>query len=72
MEKFKSEAKKIVELGLLYQSSMVGKLLPEIEQLQKEGYSLERILEAMNEAGFNIKSVGSLKSTIYRLQDKSN
>ena len=72
MEKFKSEAKKIVELGLQYQSSMVGKLLPEIEQLQKEGYSLERILEAMNEAGFNIKSVGSLKSTIYRLQDKSN
>lgn len=69
LEQFRADVGTVVNLGLKSKAAALRQLQPALENLSKLGFSQEKIVEVMTEAGLEMK-VSVLKSTLWRQRIK--
>ena len=67
LQDFRAEAEAVADLKLKSKAASIRKLRPGVESLNKLGFSQEKIVEVMTEAGIEI-TVPVLKSMLWRLR----
>lgn len=70
LAKFSELVGQLIQLKLKSKAALVKRITPDLDRLNDNGFSQERLVEVMNQAGFDI-SLGTLKTILYR-QRKSD